>query len=306
MTGQDIEYRRYGPFTHHQGGREFVSEKQYWIDGRPASRLDPAVRAVQYGDGLFETICVRNGVIEYLDRHRQRLQAGCGKLQLTFNDWTALDSELQRYADALGSGVIKIIFSRGAGSRGYRFRADQGVTRIITTDPLPACPPEHGTYGVQVRLCDLRLGRQPRLAGIKHLNRLEQVMARAEWGRQYQEGLLFDCDNRLIEGTMSNLFVVHDHRVSTPRLDNCGVAGIMRSVLLDLAVESGFQTERRVLGREALESAQEVFLCNSLIGIWPVIAVAGGPGYAVGPVTQALQRALAGYSKTGPGEWYAW
>jgi 4-amino-4-deoxychorismate lyase len=241
-----------------------------------------------------------------MDRHRQRLRAGCEKLQLIFDDWTALDSELQRCADALGSGVIKIIFSRGAGSRGYRFHADQGVTRIITTDPLPACPPEHGTRGVRVRFCDLRLGRQPRLAGIKHLNRLEQVMARAEWGQQYEEGLLFDCDNRLIEGTMSNLFVVHDNRVTTPRLDNCGVAGIMRSVLLDLAAESGFRPDRQELGPEALESAQEVFLCNSLIGIWPVTAIAGGPSYTVGPVTQALQRALAGYSKTGQGNWYAW
>jgi 4-amino-4-deoxychorismate lyase len=283
-----------------------VSASGHWVDGQPGALLNPAVRAVQYGDGVFETLCVRGGVAEYLERHRQRLQAGCEKLQLAFADWSGLGMELQQRAAEMDTGVIKVILSRAAGGHGYRFSADQGVTRILGTHPLPTYPQEYGTHGVRVRICGLRLGLQPRLAGIKHLNRLEQIVARAEWEQQYEEGLLLDYNDRLIEGTMSNLFMVRDGVVYTPALDSCGVAGVMRSVVLDLVAEAGLSGKRQTLGLSDLESAQEVFLCNSLIGIWPVIAVAGQYEFAVGPVTQALQRAVAEHSKTSAGKWYSW
>ncbi len=283
-----------------------MSQSPYWIDGRPAPLLDPGVRAVQYGDGVFETICIRDGVAEYLDRHRQRMQAGCEKLRLTFGDWSGLEAELQERAGEVRNGVVKVILSRGAGRPTYRFSAQQGVTRIVSTHHLPTYPQECSTQGVRMRICDLRLALQPRLAGIKHLNRLEQIMARAEWEEQYEEGLLLDYNGQLIEGTMSNLFMVRDRALYTPSLDSCGVAGVMRSVVLDLAVESGVRTARRALRLTDLEAAQEVFLCNSLIGIWPVVSVADQFDFTVGPLTQVLQRALAGQSKTSVGNWYSW
>jgi 4-amino-4-deoxychorismate lyase len=144
------------------------------------------------------------------------------------------------------------------------------------------------------------------LAGIKHLNRLEQIMARAEWDQQYEEGLLLDYNGQLIEGTMSNLFLVREGAVYTPTLDKCGVAGIARSVLLDLGAELAVRIDRQVLSLTDLEAAQEVFLCNSLIGIWPVVSVANRFEFAVGPLTQALQRTLAEHSKSGAGNWYSW
>jgi 4-amino-4-deoxychorismate lyase len=283
-----------------------VSERSYWIDGGPAPSLDSVVRAVQYGDGLFETICIKDGVAQYLDRHRQRMQAGCEKLRLRFDDWSRFDMELQQRAGEVHHGVVKVILSRGTGSLGYRISAQQGVTRIVSTHPLPAYPQECNTQGVRIRICDLRLGLQPRLAGIKHLNRLEQIMARAEWEEQYEEGLLLDYNDLLVEGTMSNLFMVRDGALYTPRLDSCGVAGVMRSVLLDLAFASGVRASRQVLRLTDLESVQEVFLCNSLIGIWPVISVGDRFEFTVGPLTQLLQRALAGHCKTSVGNWYSW
>ncbi len=283
-----------------------MSESRYWVDGQQGALLSPASRAVRYGDGVFETICVRDSAAEYLDRHRQRLQAGCEKLRLSFADWTQLEAELEQRASELGDGVVKVILSRDADSLGYRFGADQGVTRIVSTHPLPALPREWATQGIRVRICDLRLGLQPRLAGIKHLNRLEQIMARAEWEQQYAEGLLLDYNDQLIEGTMSNLFVVQDGGVSTPPLGSCGVAGVTRSVLLDLAAELGISARRRAMTLADLESAHEVFLCNSLIGIWPVISVADRFEFTVGPLTRRLQQALAGQSKTSAGNWYSW
>jgi 4-amino-4-deoxychorismate lyase len=282
-----------------------VSATRYWVDAQADAVIDPGLRALHYGDGLFETLHVQDAIVEYLDRHMQRLQAGCGKLQLAFNDWPGLEAELRQRASESQNAVIKIIFSRTAGARGYRYNNGQGVTRIVSTHPLPVFPQQFSRQGIRVRICDLRLALQPRLAGIKHLNRLEQVMARAEWGEEYEEGLLLDYNGQLIEGTMSNLFLVRAGCLYTPLLNNAGVAGVMRSVLLDLASEMGLETRVQAVTPQDLQSAEEVFLCNSLINIWPVIAVADQFNYRVGRLTQTLQRALAVQDKTGPGIWYS-
>ena len=283
-----------------------MTATRYWIDTQAATGLDPAVRALHYGDGLFETLCVRDAACEHLDRHLQRLLAGCKALRLEFSDRSGLAAELQQRASELGNGVIKIILSRGPGGRGYRFSEGQGVTRIVSAQEMPDYPRAWPTQGVRARICDLRLGPQPRLAGLKHLNRLEQVMARAEWGDDFEEGLMLDHHGRLIEGTMSNLFVIRDGELCTPRLDACGVAGVMRSVLLDLAAALGLSGRRESLLPADLLSAEEVFLCNSLIGIWPVISVSGQNNFSVGPVTRRLQQALSVHSTGVTGNWYSW
>jgi 4-amino-4-deoxychorismate lyase len=258
-----------------------VSATRYWVDAQADAVIDPGLRALHYGDGLFETLHVQDAIVEYLDRHMQRLEA-----------------ELRQRASESQNAVIKIIFSRTAGARGYRYNNGQGVTRIVSTHPLPVFPQQFSRQGIRVRICDLRLALQPRLAGIKHLNRLEQVMARAEWGEEYEEGLLLDYNGQLIEGTMSNLFLVRAGCLYTPLLNNAGVAGVMRSVLLDLASEMGLETRVQAVTPQDLQSAEEVFLCNSLINIWPVIAVADQFNYRVGRLTQTLQRALAVQDKT--------
>jgi len=283
-----------------------MTATRYWIDTQAATGLDPAVRALHYGDGLFETLCVRDATCEHLERHLQRLLAGCKALRLEFSDRPGLEAELQQRAGELGNGVIKIILSRGPGGRGYRFSEGQGVTRIVSAQGMPDYPRAWATQGVRARICELRFGLQPRLAGLKHLNRLEQVMARAEWGDEFEEGLMLDHHGRLIEGTMSNLFVIRDAELWTPRLDACGVAGVMRSVLLDLAAGLGLSVRRETLLPAQLASAQEVFLCNSLIGIWPVVSVSGLHTLSVGPVTRRLQQALSVHSTSATGNWYSW
>jgi 4-amino-4-deoxychorismate lyase len=281
-----------------------MNATRYWIDSQPSTCLDPRCRIVQYGDGLFETLRVRRGVPQYLDRHLQRLQAGCERLQLPFEDRDGLAAEVRERGRECRDGVIKIVLGRAAGGRGYRFEAEQGVTRLVSTHPLPPVPPEHGERGVRLRLCKLRLGLQPALAGIKHLNRLEQVLARAEWRDEYDEGLLLDSNGHLVEGTMSNLFLGRDGALLTPRLDACGVAGVMRSVLIDLAVAAGIAVHRQSLLPADLSTAEEVFVCNSLIGVWPVIAVGEAFRFAPGVQTRVLQRALSQDDTGCNGKWY--
>ncbi len=275
----------------------------HWINGVSSNELDPAERALQYGDGVFETLCVRHGSVAYLHRHWQRLRAGCERLQLHFAEWDGLTAEVHRLASELDDGVIKVIVGRGAGGRGYRYAANAPCTRIVSAHPPAQWPAEHASVGVRLRLCRLRLGVQPALAGIKHLNRLEQVLARAEWENEYAEGLLLDCHEQLIEGTMSNLFIVRDGQLLTPRLDDCGVAGILRSVLIDIAREQGVEVRRSRLELPDFESAQEVFVCNSVVGIWPVREIDGRYRFASRKVTQNLQQALARRQET-EGIWY--
>ncbi len=280
-----------------------MSDANYWIDGEPATGLDPGERIVQYGDGLFETLCVRQAVPEYLARHLCRLRVGCERLQLSFHDWPELAAQIGQLAGQINDGVIKVILGRRCAGRGYRFGAS-ATTCIVSSHPLPDWPAHNATAGVRTRWCALRLGVQPALAGIKHLNRLEQVLARAEWRQEYAEGLLLDCNERLIEGTMSNLFVVREGVLLTPRLESCGVAGVMRSVLIDLAAQLGIEVRRQTLRVTDLQCAQEVFVCNSLIGIWPVIEIGSQHRFAAGKLTRRLQQALRHDDKSGRGDWY--
>jgi 4-amino-4-deoxychorismate lyase len=143
----------------------------------------------------------------------------------------------------------------------------------------------------------MRLARQPRLAGLKHLNRLEQVMARAEWRDEYAEGLMRDTEGLVIEGTMSNLFLVHEGVLVTPDLSQSGVAGVMRAAVLDLAAALGIPSAVRQVTTAMVEGAQELFLTNSLIGLWPVTRLETH-NHVVGKITQTLQEALSGGGAT--------
>jgi len=261
-----------------------------WIDGQPQTTVSLYDRGLAYGDGLFETIKVKNGQPHLLAKHLERLQAGCLRLSLK-PDFALLKDELLRFTANLGEGVAKLIVTRGDGKRGYA-PGTAPVRRILLGSPLPNYPPEHAMQGVQLFACQTRLACQPLLAGLKHLNRLEQVLARAEWqSHQYAEGLLCDYHGRVIEGVFSNLFWAKDGRLFTPDLSRCGVAGVMRAHLLELAASVSVSPTVGDFSYPTLLSADEVFVCNSLYGIWPVIAL-GAQSWPIGAVTRTLQDLL--------------
>jgi 4-amino-4-deoxychorismate lyase len=147
--------------------------------------------------------------------------------------------------------------------------------------------------GVRVIRCQLVLGEQPRLAGVKSLNRLENVLARAEWrDSEVREGLLADAAGRVIEATMSNVFAVFGRRLVTPDLSRCGVRGAQRERVLELAHAAGVPVEVADISFAGLLDADEVFLANSIIGVWPVSAC-GERAWKPGPVTREVQALLA-------------
>lgn len=277
----------------------------HWLNGDADGAVDPQARALHYGDGVFETLRISASTPEFLDRHLHRLRAGCERLALDQPDWDALRSEIIGHAAGVDGGVLKVILSRGSGERGYGFRTGQGVTRQISLYPSPQPATQNQDRGIRVHVCDMRLATQPRLAGIKHLNRLEQVMARAQWPEDSQEGLMLDYQGNLVEGTMSNVFVIRNDTLFTPPLDQCGVAGVMRSVILDLAADRAVQTVLEPLRIDAFDGTESLFVCNSLIGIWPVAAIAGKGAFKIDSLTRKLQQALTSLDKRHNGNWYS-
>ncbi|MBV4452159.1 MULTISPECIES: aminodeoxychorismate lyase [Pseudomonas] len=259
-----------------------------WVNGQPADSVPLKDRGLAYGDGLFETFAVKAGQPLLLDRHLQRLEEGCGRLALVV-DQVVVRSEVLAYAAALGDGVLKLILTRGDSLRGYGVNPGAPVRRILQGSPPATYPNAHGTDGIRLFPCATRLAEQPLLAGLKHLNRLEQVIARAEWqDTEHAEGLMLDLSGRVIEGVFSNLFLVSNGLLLTADLTRCGVAGVMRAEILGQAETLGLPVAVADISLEQLRQADEVFVCNSVYGIWPVRGYAA-MSWPVGPLTRKLQ-----------------
>ncbi len=271
-----------------------ASESSTWINGESREHINIANRGLLYGDGLFETIAVRNQTPQFLNWHIQRLIDGCKRLRIPIDE-LLFKKEVHDFLaqQTVASYVLKLIVTRGEGGRGYRISAVGSATRIITVHPMPDYPANHAAKGVKVRLCAARLGKSPLLAGLKHLNRLEQVMARSEWDdEEFAEGLMADESGSLIEGTMSNLFWVAGDRLLTSNLENAGVAGVMRRVIMQkICPALKLQCEVSCVDVPELQLANEVFVTNSLIGVWPVIQFEGQE-WDVGPITTKIQHKL--------------
>jgi len=241
------------------------------VNGTPGTSISAADRGLNYGDGVFETIAVDRGEPLLWQRHMARLEAGCRRLGLEWPAETLLRRESREMLQPDRSCVLKILLTRGEGGRGYAPPRTAPVTRILGVHPLPHYPGDFWERGVSLRVCVTRLGENPDLAGIKHLNRLEQVLARREWDDPaVSEGLMRDGHGRVIEGTFTNLFVCSDGGLSTPDLGRCGVAGVMRDLVMELAARENIEVVRKDMTLDEVKSAEALFLTNSLIGIWPV------------------------------------
>lgn len=263
------------------------------INGRPGSSLEVSDRGLHYGDGVFETMLVRDGRARYFSRHMRRLESGCNCLGIQAPDPSVIAGEIKSLCEEDSRAVAKLIVTRGAGERGYAPPAQAEPRRLVLAYPWAEESDLPVSAGIAVRTCSIRLGINPALAGVKHLNRLEQVLARSEWtDKRIGEGLMFDHDGFLTEGVHSNVFLVSGGRVRTPLLDRCGVAGVMRERVLEIAADAGLSTERCRLVRDDMLAADEVFLTNTLAGILPVNCI-DQQRYPVGKITRRLLALLA-------------
>lgn len=240
-----------------------------WVDGIESGTLPVDDRGLQYGDGLFETILVRARTARFLDAHLARLTRGLARLGIKFADADALLHEIARATSlAPALAVLKIIVTRGSGPRGYSPSGCVLPRRIVMLFDSPASP-DPGA-GVDLRIATIRAACQPTLAGLKHLNRLESVLAAMEPEHAaHFDSLLLGPAGQLVGGTMTNVFVVHEGRVSTPPASEGGVAGVMRSVVLRECEALGFPATERRLTLTDLGAADEVFVTNARVGVVP-------------------------------------
>jgi 4-amino-4-deoxychorismate lyase len=240
------------------------------VNGIPGNTISIRDRGLLYGDGVFRTLRAARGKAQLWPLHYQKLQHDCHALGMACPGFELLSAELDGLLASHPDGVVKLIVTRGAGTRGYAPPAGGEPTRIWEVSLLPQYPSGNATQGVKVRVCDLRLSAQPRLAGIKHLNRLEQVLAAAEWNdAEISEGLLLDMDGNVIEGTRSNLFLVMQGGLVTPDLSRCGVAGVQRERVMAWAARHDVPLQVRDVTLDEALQADELFLVNSVIGLWP-------------------------------------
>ena len=263
----------------------------FLLNGHDNNSLPISDRGLHYGDGLFETLEIHQGKPLFLAQHLQRLQLGCLRLKIPAFDPQLLTQEAYQLCKNHARGVLKIIVTRGSGGRGYRQPDPIAATRILGVYPYPDYPQHYADQGVELTVCQHPVSVNPVLAGIKHLNRLDQVLARSEWqDDRFQEGIMCDSQGFLIEGTMSNLFWVRDQTVYTPSLAQAGIDGIVRQWLIHYLQDKSIAVETGQFTFEHLFSAHEVWVTNSIIGIWPVRAI-HDQAYVLGPVVRQLQSA---------------
>lgn len=271
------------------------------VNGREQAVISIADRGLLYGDGLFETIAVRRQAPCRWSAHLARLNRGADRLHIPRIDPALLRAEADQLLAGVDHGVLRLTLTRGRGGRGYRPPATPSPTRILALYPSPSpigpmLMRGRSVEGVTLRLCRARLGDNPQLAGIKHLNRLEQVLARAEWDDPgIIDGLMTDNRGCVVCGTMTNLFLVQDHGLSTPRLATCGVAGTVRELVLERAAALGIPLLERDITMAEVYAAKGLFVTNALLGLVPVARLETrryDPGAAPAALVDQVRQAV--------------
>ena len=266
------------------------------VNGVLNATVSPLDRGFTYGDGVFETCLYRAGTLPLWKFHRQRLMDACNRLRIpadmAFIESCVVTIKQQVQASGVTEGIVKVVVTRGIGGRGYALPERVSPTVcVMFFDSVPEV-----SQHIKVRICQQRLSRNPVLGGLKHLNRLEQIMARAEWQDEYDEGLMLDDEENIIEATASNIFIVKDGQLLTPDLSYAGVAGIMRGVIIEhLAPRANIPVVIKNIPLAELQTADELFVCNSVRGIMAVSELDADVTvrYRRHEITHSLQHHLA-------------
>ena len=237
------------------------------INGIASEYVSVTDRGLHYGDGVFETIaCVGNSAV-FIQQHLNRMENGARRLNIPFPDRQLFLDDINCLLRGSNSNsIIKLILTRGRGKRGYRYEKTQIPMRICMLSAWPDYVAHWREHGIATRFCQTQVSVNPQLAGIKSLNRLDSVLASSELGPAFNEGFLSDIDGNVIEGSMSNIFIVSNGTLVTPDLSRCGVNGIMREQIIDIAQNNSIKVETRNITRDEMLESREIFISNSVIG----------------------------------------
>lgn len=264
------------------------------VNGQHTSQINIADRATQYGDGCFTTMAVDCGDVAHWDAHLTRLQNSCARLYIAFEGWDELSQQVLALAHNQQNCVIKVIISRGEGGRGYGTTGTTKPSYIITRHDMPIHYSNWQDKGIELNVSTITLAKQPLLAGLKHLNRLEQVLVKRELEQDaFHDCIVMDTDNQIVETSVGNIFWYRDNAWFTPSLAYSGVEGVMRNHIINLFNAKGSNIHECRNSLDVLQEASEVFICNSLMGVVPVNAIEFNDGhraYYHSRLTRTLQQ----------------
>ncbi len=268
----------------------------FWVNGIPQTHVSLSDRSFQYGDGCFTTILTKRGELVFWPEHVSRMEACLKALQISSPDWQVVFKWANQASLPDQYAGVKIHISRGNGGRGYSPVGIKAPVVTVSNFDFPGHYTQWQESGVNLGVCETRLGIQPLLAGHKHNNRLEQVLAKAEIeGTEFADAITLNVQNDVIETTMANLFWVKDYNVYTPDLSLSGVAGVMRRKVLEYLSENSFEVEVGAFALSEVLNADEVWLCNSLLGVAPVRSITTSNQkieFPIGKLTKRLQGKL--------------
>ncbi|MGI2101160.1 aminodeoxychorismate lyase [Shewanella oncorhynchi] len=265
----------------------------FWVNGASQASVDPSDRGLAYGDGLFATMRTDAEGIMFFEAHQARLTAGAARLGFQWQMSEALQQQLNTLAIEYPHHCIKLIVSRGAGGRGYTPPETVNSTEIVSVHTIPGHYAQWQQQGISLKTSSVRLGLQPLLAGMKHLNRLEQVLIKSHSLPQgFDDWLVKDIEENVIESSMANVFFIKDNRIITPSLALCGVAGVMREQIMLALLEQNMNIECLPVGAERLIEFDSAFITNSVLGIVDVLAI-DSLKFTRAPITAQLRQTLS-------------
>lgn len=244
-----------------------------WINAKESNYLSLDDRGFNYGDGLFETIAVEQQQLLNFENHYQRLQKGCERLKFAIPDYAELLAQINSFLENHNTEqriILKLIITRGESQRGYNICNNSSQTLILRSLKWPNFKQNYYQQGINIVLSEVKLAQQPLLAGIKHLNRLEQVLASASLAQEYDEALMLDTKNNVISAIAGNLLWCKGNTIFTPLLNKSGVEGTMLKQIESFCQQNQVSLEQADYLIEDLLDAQELLLCNSIRGVWPV------------------------------------
>jgi 4-amino-4-deoxychorismate lyase len=244
--------------------------KQFLINGSASKKISPYDRALQFGDGIFRTFVVKNKKPWHWAHHYKKIVVDCRAMKIKPPSEKILLSDIDRLFKTKQKSVGKFMITRGESERGYGFKSSITPNRFLIKTKMPSYPKAHFQSGVSLYICKLKL-HPSFLSGIKHLNRIENVMARSEWqDSRYADGILLNDQGHVIECVSSNLFMRKGHTIYTHPLKNIGVKGVTRDLILKILPQLGFKVKEIRFDLNKLLAADEVFITNSLFGVWQV------------------------------------
>lgn len=249
-------------------------------------------RGLHYGDGLFETLLLDGDKIHFWALHYRRLSTSAARLNIGCPDRSWFERHLTPYLELKQKLIIKILLTRGSGGRALKLPDEMSPTVYILHYP---CKNNFENQSIKAIISDITLPKNKALAGLKHLNRLNYVLATQalKQHQHFNEALLCDDDGYVIESIVHNIFFVKNNELCTPNLSHSGVEGVMRQLILEKMIQSHQAVKIGRFTRQDLFSASECFLCNSVQGIRPVLRIQETE-FAAGPVTRQLQEVFHG------------